>query len=85
MEPPQTPVTDLAAELSALQARQATLRETLAQHTARDAAASDSVDAVFSKLPEYVDKLRRVQQLMDSLAARTSRMRARCIALSDHR
>ena len=71
----------LADDLAALQARQAALRERLSSRNARDANTGDSLDATFGRLPEYVQKLRRVQQSMDTLAIRTSQMRARCVGL----
>ena len=71
----------LAADLDVLNARQVALREELARRQSFDAEASETVAATFGQLPEYVDKLRRVQTAMDELAGRTSQMRERCSAL----
>ena len=75
----------LAAELAALQVRQAALHDALSRRNASNTNASDAVDATFSRLPEYVEKLQRLQQAMDALAMRTTQMRARCTALIDQR
>ena len=75
----------LAAELAALQERQAALHEALARRNLADADAAKAVDTTFSRLPEYVEKLHRVQQAMDVLAIRTSLMRTRCQELQQHK
>lgn len=80
-----TPASALAEQLKALQARQAVLHEALSRRNASDAEAASSVEATFNRLPEYVDKLQRVQQAMDTLTARTAQMRARCAQLSEQR
>ena len=74
---------EVAASLAQLQARQRALHEALTRRNASDAESASAVEATFSQLPEYIAKLQRVQQSMDTLAARTSQMRARCIALSE--
>ena len=71
----------LAAELAALHERQAALHEALTRRNVVDADAAKAVDSTFSRLPEYVEKLHRMQQAMDALAARTSQMRTRCLDL----
>ena len=72
---------ELAARLTALQARQAQLHEALARRKQSDVEATNVADATFGRLPEYIEKMRRVQQSMDALAVRTTQMRARCLAL----
>jgi len=67
----------LAASLEALQARQSRVLQLLRDQTAADARLSESAEAAFAQLPEYADKLRRVQATMDALAARTALMRRR--------
>ena len=71
----------LAAELIALQARTEAALKAVRQRQAIDEEAAEGSEAVFALIPDYVGKLRRVQSSMDSLAARTSQMRARCNTL----
>ena len=85
MPAPETPAVALASELEALQVRQAALHEALVNRNTRDAEALSSVEATFGRLPEYIEKLQRVQQSMNVLAMRTSQMRERCVALSEQR
>ena len=71
----------LADNIAALQVRQAALHERLSGRNGQDADAAADLDASFLLLPDYVQKLQRVQQLMDTLAKRTSQMRTRCNSL----
>ena len=71
----------LVLELAALQARQGALRDALAKRNFADVEAVAAAEETVCRIPEYVAKLHRVQQSMDTLAARTSQMRARCDAL----
>ena len=82
-QPLEVSASALAASLDALQARQIALHEALARRNASDAEAASAVEATFGRLPEYAEKLQRVQASMDTLAARTTQMRARCVALSE--
>ena len=70
----------LVAELATLQARQAALRDRISSQNARDAEAISAAAATFDKIPAYIEKVRRVQQMMETLAERTSQMRARADA-----
>ena len=72
----------LMRELAALHARQLATRDALARRNASDAEAAAAVDGTFARIPEYMEKLRRVQLSMDALAARTEGMRERCKRLS---
>ena len=77
---------ELAAEMAALRARQEALRDELARRNAVDTDAAKRISATFDRLPEYIGKLQRVQQSMETLAARSSQMRARChVLLPDQR
>ena len=84
--PPQTDLRatsteELVLQLAALHARQGALHEALTRRNACDADAVAAVDATFRRIPEYMEKLRRVQLSMDTLAARTSHMREHCHTL----
>ena len=70
----------LVAELATLQARQAALRDRISSQNARDAEAISAAAATFDNIPAYIEKVRRVQQMMETLAERTSQMRARADA-----
>ena len=71
----------LVQQLAALHARQGALHEAMTRRNECDAEAAAAVDATFQRIPEYMEKLRRVQQSMDALSARTSHMRERCHSL----
>ena len=71
----------LVADLQRLQARQDALRERMGIQNARDAEAIAAAAATFDRIPAYIEKAKRVQQTMETLAERTSQMRARCGAL----
>ena len=71
-------VARLASELAALQARQQDLLPQLRHRNRVDETLLADVEATFARVPEYVAKLTRVQQSMDTLALRTANMRARC-------
>lgn len=67
----------LEQELAELQTRQLGLLEKLRAKRIVDPALLDDAEAVFSRLPEYTEKARRVRSSMDALAERTARMRQR--------
>jgi molecular chaperone GrpE (heat shock protein) len=67
----------IVSSLSSLRKRQEAVLSALRHSKEVGAVQAREVEATFSQLPEYTDKLKRVQAAMDSLAARTADMRNR--------
>lgn len=68
---------ELAAQLERLQTRQEVILQALHRRNLTDAEAALKAETSFVQLPEYIDKLRKVQSDMNGLAARTASMRMR--------
>ena len=72
----------LASQLETLRERQLGLLRVLQSRNLADADASAAAETAFAQVPEYADRLRRVQEDMRKLALRTADMRKRSAALS---
>lgn len=72
----------LAQQLEALRARQLALLANLRARNLADTEAVATAATAFAQVPEYAERLRRVQDDMQGLAARTADMRKRCAGLS---
>lgn len=72
----------LASQLETLRERQLALLRVLQSRNLADADASAAAETAFAQVPEYADRLRRVQEDMRKLASRTADMRKRSAALS---
>ena len=72
----------LASQLEMLRERQVALLSVLQARNIADAKASAAAETAFAQVPEYAERLRRVQEDMRKLALRTADMRSRSAALS---
>ena len=75
-------VSQLAAQLERLRTRQELVLQALQRRNLIDAEATLKAETSFAQLPEYIEKLHKVQADMDGLAARTASMRVRAASMA---